>query len=252
MTHVETAIEKGSVERNAAAAQIRRIREIERTKSEPAYITDREAAYYIGGLGGLNATLAHLKCIGRPTIVGLGEGTTRGIFELSRTEQARGLNFHATVLSMPTQVDRYLGRARTHMTSAEGLSLPSIEPGTVGAFLGSNSIAYSAAPELVAYQMDRYLAPGGVIKACFARHNATGDELAFNQRTGFQTADRMEAILEGEPFNYDVVTYDDGISTTLLAVKPGIYPKGFAEELFVEDWNTAPSEEELRKDSRYR
>lgn len=172
------------------------------------YTIDRNSRGYIGNLFGLSATFGYVRSLSSQTIVDIGAGTTRGIHEISQLPSAQGLEFQATVLTPERVSHNALPSNKIHVTSVEALD--GFQDESVGAFLGVDSIGYSASPRIAVKRINEALVKGGVLKASFSRNvpNMSG-YLEFGKELKGLGYD-MYGMMETHMF-----------SETLLAIKPG-------------------------------
>lgn len=155
---------KGSPERQQLAAQLHTVRIHERARG---YVTDRGPRSYEGYLLGYYSFLEYVRQLDGPNLIlDIGAGTTRSINHISKSPQGRGLRFEATALRFRGEIDEYLGRRNTHITSAE--LMRGIEPQSVGGAIAVYSVTYSAFPERTVDMIDSILVPGGIFKGKFA------------------------------------------------------------------------------------
>ena len=217
----------GSIEeRNAAAAQILKIRSHERQRN-PEHIDgwQRDLIEYFKYIGGLSSYLEYLGKLGNQmNVLDIGSGTNKGITELARTRLGRSYNFIATNLSrVPGSIDDTKPVKIIH-TSAEVLR--GIEDKSINGIIAIASIAYSEAPTLVASSFDRVLVPGGAIKASFKRINRENDfSIDFKYKDHYPFS---SVFLE---MGYDVSVDPRVDEAIMVAIKPGGPPAQSAEDL---------------------
>lgn len=200
--------------RQEVALQLMSTRQLER---QQGYSIDRRGELYLAKLEGLECFFHYLKQFKKSNIVyDIGAGLTRGISEISRMDMAEGLNFLATGLDRPKEVQSWLGNSRYRITSAE--ILRGIADQSVAGIIALHSIVYSKAPTMVINRINQVLIPGGAIKATF-RGSDSDISKDFCQQSNFQYPDEFVQALK-------LLGYDTALSyclecSILLAIKPG-------------------------------
>lgn len=153
-------------ERSLVAKQISASRKKERVGG---LVKNRSITEYIDDLQGLKHLFQFARTnkdqLGSSTILDIGAGTTRGIFEASISSYGKGLNFTATVLRHIPEIEKYLGKDRTRVTSAE--TLRGINDRSCSVVLSDFGLGYSQNPEASIKSVDRVLVPGGILKVNF-------------------------------------------------------------------------------------
>lgn len=200
-------LSKGHPRRNAVAQEIRTVRKAD---ADYSYMTDRESWQYVEEFRGVKQLFDYVRTLKTPLVLDIGAGTTRGVASLSHSLYGTRLAFEATVLRHPPVTLKEGGVGHVYHTSVERLR--GVQDNSVGCILGMLSIAYSADPALAIQNIDRVLAPGGVLKARFYRIKAPPEEFKPKQAGAF--------IQELEKRGYDIAVdnYEKGV---VLAIKPG-------------------------------
>lgn len=188
--------------------------------------TSRTGDEYIHFLGGLQATADYARGLSGKKWLDIGAGTTQGVNELSKTSLAEGLQVEATVLHRGTEVEQYLGRAKTHITPAE--TLRQIPDASVSLVTALNSVAYSVAPRMTVSSIDRVLEEGGVFQGTFQdpkkahilvdMHSYDEFKRVFDER-GYDTAVAINPDLESGVYILIAVKKGGAISATELLKK---------------------------------
>src|SRR3989344_4966411 len=111
---------------------------------------DRDGKGYAQIFRGMSETFDYVSGLRSKVVLDVGAGNTRGIAELSRDYP--WLDFRATVLTLPRDIETMHYRGCITVTSAECLRGIPVE--SVGGILALNSIAYSREPELVVGRLD--------------------------------------------------------------------------------------------------
>lgn len=231
--------------RDNAARGIRMTRAKEMKDGLNTYEMERSPREYAVKLQGLKHLFTYAKTLPSKTVLDIGSGTTRGIYGISQQAISKGLSFEATTLSrsqthsefartghlsLARAVEKNLGWAKTHITSAEVLR--GIPNASVGVVLSVFSLPYSKAPALAVQSIDRVLVDGGVFKGHFPVNNLT----------------HLSAISYG-PFEkeFERLGYSMSIDinpvtrrAVLLAIKPGGQEIS-AEYLLEQDRRDEPS-----------
>ena len=234
------ASDKKSPERSATARQIIDMRQKERSDGDDGVETLRDAEQLIIALGGVEHMFNQVRTLPSNVILDIGGGTTIGINEIAESSLGHGLDFHATVLTHKDEIQRHLGRARTHHTPVE--TLRKIPSNSVGGIIGTYSIGYSPAPELAVLSIDRVLVPGGVLKATFNLPDIPPSPHGLNTAAAF--------IRELEKKGYATAPINRAQSAVLLAVKPGSSSVS-AKTLLEQDIATAVEQaERVKRDNR--
>ncbi len=179
-------------------------------------INHRGAAEYIDILLGLQHFFEYVKgnaLLGRPNlVVDLGAGNTNAVSQLAKMSYCQGLDFEATGLTPPKNINQYLGASKLHLTTFEALS--GFKPESLGGAISVYGEGYATNPERAMEKLNEKLAPGGVFKANFQHPKKVNPYLTFF------THDRFSKRLE--LLGYDISVVDSAPqheSQILLAIK---------------------------------
>lgn len=216
-----------SIERQAVNAQITQALSLEEKGEVDGYTFDRDGSAYNGLLLGLGETMHYVAKLPSNLVVDVGCGTSRAIYDLSRTYGALGLRFRATTLKRYKAHDRYLGASNIDVDTVEVLR--SYRDGSVGCFLAVFSLAYSKAPKIAIRAIKEKLCRGGVLKAVFQNQYVPGK---FGEQP---MTDFYNACLE---YGLDVVPMypDEYGPETMLALKKPTVDKMTARQLIESDF----------------
>ena len=209
-------MDKSSELRSTIAEQILDARKNDRALG---YVTDRTLSEYQSVLHGVSNFIDYIlknkNQLGSNILLDVGAGATRAASQLRSNYAAKGLEVRATVLSNTPQIEKYLGKASTVITSAE--SLKGIKANSIAGIISVSGLAYSNDFSKVAESIDRVLVPGGIFKSGFVAWMQQGRE----QFTLHSSMD-MEQILREK--GYDVSAERIGTqmsySDVILAIKP--------------------------------
>ena len=175
---------------------------------------DRDGKGYAQIFRGMSETFDYVSGLRSKVVLDVGAGNTRGIAELSRDYP--WLDFRATVLTLPRDIETMHYRGCITVTSAECLRGIPVE--SVGGILALNSIAYSREPELVVGRLDDVLVPSGVIKATFRSWRVEDEELEkLYEISCFSYHDEFSRELKARGYDVDLW---HGPYDIITAVKP--------------------------------
>lgn len=142
---------------------------LEKKERVGGLVKNRSITEYIDDLQGLKHLFQFARTnkdqLGINTVLDIGGGTTRGIFQASISSYGKHLNFTATVLRYIPEIEKYLGKDRTRVTSAE--TLRGISDKSCAIVLSDFGLGYSQDPGASIKSVDRVLVSGGVLKANF-------------------------------------------------------------------------------------
>lgn len=221
-------------EAKVIADQLRRVLAVEKTAG---YNTERGATDYISALRGVRHTFGNVLNLDTRTILDIGTGSGKAVFQLARKEAFRYFDFKATGLTVPPKIDEYIGADNFTLTAAEVLR--GIPDNSVGAAISVFSVTYSAAPARVADSIDRVLVEGGVFKAAL---RPSRKRFRQGQIKGMTILKDMDAV-NGRTYKelFDEKGYDTYLGCSkdrdiLVAIKPGTSKKNSAAGLYMNEF----------------
>ena len=192
------------------------IKAIEET--DTSYIPDSALSNYWESMHGFAAFLDHIKTANVPKkIVDIGTGNGIALSQLVNSPLGEDVSFIGTALTNSSELQAVLPIVPVVITQVEKLA---IQKNSVGGILARESIGFSNHPELVVENMDRVLAPGGVIKATFKRKKGSYGR-KWNRKYenwGYHTHEQFS--LELSKRGYDVAILETDGDDILLAIKP--------------------------------
>lgn len=215
---------------NQAAAQAAFSRELE---INGAMQRNRDGVGYLTTLFGIGHLTDYIKTaqakLGTNRVLDIGAGSTRAIAQLSRTSFMNSLSCEATVLTNVKDIEKNLGKERTHITPVE--TLEGIADKSVACVLSVNGVAYSVVPSLAIEQIDRILVDGGVIKATFQNEGHISPLVRMN------THDKFTEELRKRGYEVEITTNEKELVDVVVAVKKGstVHAKTLLEE-DLRDW----------------
>lgn len=159
--------------RKQAADVVREGRSADRQKGDAGFemTRNRGIGLYVRGLGGLEHFLDYASSLSeqgdKAKLLDIGAGNTRALGELSAIKDwSSNLDLLATSITSSKQVDKFLGKEKLRLTSAENLR--GIKDHEIAAILSVHGIGWTKAPKLTAESINRVLKPSGILKAIFA------------------------------------------------------------------------------------
>jgi hypothetical protein len=217
--HIPSAYEPSSYQKSTpvepVCAKIERIISLERTN--PLFIQDSSLARYVHAARGLGYFLNRINTSNVPSVVlDIGTGTGNALAQLAQEPNCDGISFIGTTLTEST-VSKASQTVPIFVTPAE--ELRGILDKSVGGIISIAGIGFSDHPHLVAENMDRVLADGGLIKATFRKKGSYGwrwnhryNQWGYNSHDGFS-----QALYEK---GYDVAILETPDDDVMLATKP--------------------------------
>lgn len=145
-----------------AAEEVLQGRRLDRSDPrETGYRTERDAIDYVFLLGGIGASLSHVRKLKSNLVVDIGCGSSKAIAGI-RDSFGEGLDFIGTTLSRHPDTHKYLGSEKVRSTSATRMR--GFQQSSVGGILSVHSISHSNQMPPIAKKFEEILVPGGVAK----------------------------------------------------------------------------------------